>query len=60
LGLLNYCLGGRGKRRADLLQGLLHLACALACLNVLLPQEGHWKSMTNEGWTDLPDGSRSP
>jgi hypothetical protein len=40
LGLLNYCLGGRDKRRADLLQGLLHLACALVCLNVVRPLGG--------------------
>jgi IS5 family transposase len=28
-------LGLRYERRADLLQGLLHLACALICVNVL-------------------------
>ena len=34
--LLGYrCLGVRYERRADLLQGLLHLACALICLNFL-------------------------
>ncbi len=30
-------LGIRYERRADLLQGLLHLACALICLTVLAP-----------------------
>jgi transposase len=30
-------LGIRYERRADLLQGLLHLACALICLNFLAP-----------------------
>jgi transposase len=30
-------LGVRYERRADLLQGLLHLACALICLTVLAP-----------------------
>jgi hypothetical protein len=27
----------RYERRADLLQGLLHLACALICLRFLVP-----------------------
>jgi transposase len=31
----NRRLGVRYERRADLLQGLLHLACALICLNFL-------------------------
>jgi hypothetical protein len=30
-------LGVRYERRADLLQGLLHLACALLCLRFLDP-----------------------
>jgi transposase len=30
-------LGVRYERRADLLQGLLHLACALLCLRFLAP-----------------------
>ncbi len=30
-------LGVRYERRADLLQGLLHLACALVCLRFLSP-----------------------
>ncbi len=30
-------LGIRYERRTDLLQGLLHLACALICLTVLAP-----------------------
>ena len=30
-------LGVRYERRADLLQGLLHLACALICLTFLAP-----------------------
>ncbi len=30
-------LGVRDERRADLLQGLLHLACALICLRFLAP-----------------------
>ena len=30
-------LGVRYERRADLLQGLLHLACSLICLNFLTP-----------------------
>jgi hypothetical protein len=30
-------LGVRYERRADLLQGLLHLACALICLRFLAP-----------------------
>jgi transposase len=30
-------LGVRYERRADLLQGLLHLACALTCLTFLAP-----------------------
>jgi hypothetical protein len=30
-------LGVRSERRADLLQGLLRLACALACLRFLGP-----------------------
>ncbi len=33
-------LGMRYERRADLLQGLLHLACALVCLKFLEPGEG--------------------
>ena len=33
-------LGVRYERRADLLQGLLHLACALRCLGFLAPDEG--------------------
>ncbi len=33
-------LGVRYERRADLLQGLLHLACALMCLGFLDPGEG--------------------
>ncbi len=32
-------LGVRYERRADLLQGLLHLACALTCLRFLAPME---------------------
>ena len=31
-------LGVRYERRADLLQGLLHLACALLCIRFLAPQ----------------------
>jgi transposase len=30
-------LGPRYERRADLLRGLLHLACALLCLGFLAP-----------------------
>jgi transposase len=33
-------LGVRYERRADLLQGLLHLACSLICLNFLAPATG--------------------
>lgn len=33
-------LGVRYERRADLLQGLLHLACSLICLNFLAPAPG--------------------
>ena len=33
-------LGVRYERRADLLQGLLHLACSLICLRFLTPAEG--------------------
>jgi IS5 family transposase len=33
-------LGVRYERRADLLQGLLHLACSLICLNFLAPAAG--------------------
>jgi transposase len=33
-------LGIRYERRADLLQGLLHLACTLICLNFLAPRGG--------------------
>ena len=33
-------LGIRYERRADLLQGLLHLACALTCLRFLAPADG--------------------
>ncbi len=33
-------LGVRYERRADLLQGLLHLACALLCVRFLAPAEG--------------------
>jgi transposase len=33
-------LGVRYERRADLLQGLLHLACALLCVRFLAPQPG--------------------
>ncbi len=33
-------LGVRYERRANLLQGLLHLACALMCLGFLDPGEG--------------------
>ena len=32
-----HSLGVRYERRADLLQGLLHLACALISLRVLAP-----------------------
>ena len=32
-------LGMRYERRADLLQGLLHLACTLSCLHVLIPAD---------------------
>ncbi len=32
-------LGVRYERRADILQGLLHLACALTCLRFLAPVE---------------------
>jgi transposase len=32
-------LGVRYERRADLLQGLLHLACALLCLKFLAPAD---------------------
>ncbi len=32
-------LGVRYERRADLLQGLLHLACALMCLHFLTPAD---------------------
>jgi transposase len=34
-------LGVRYERRADLLQGLLHLACALICIRFLWPRELH-------------------
>ena len=33
-------LGTRDERRADLLQGLLHLACSLICLRFLVPVTG--------------------
>ena len=33
-------LGVRYERRADLLRGLLHLACALICLKFLAPATG--------------------
>ena len=33
-------LGVRYERRADLLQGLLHLACSLICIRFLSPAEG--------------------
>ena len=33
-------LGVRYERRADLLHGLLHLACALVCLRFLAPRSG--------------------
>ena len=33
-------LGVRYERRASLLQGLLHLACALICLRFLAPTDG--------------------
>jgi transposase len=33
-------LGTRYERRADLLQGLLHLACSLVCLRFLAPAAG--------------------
>ena len=33
-------LGVRHERRADLLQGFLHLACALVCLRFLAPPVG--------------------
>jgi transposase len=33
-------LGIRYERRADLLQGLLHLACTLICLRFLGPRGG--------------------
>jgi transposase len=33
-------LGVRYERRADLLQGVLHLACALLCLGFLAPATG--------------------
>ncbi len=33
-------LGVRYERRADLLRGLLHLACALLCLRFLAPETG--------------------
>jgi transposase len=33
-------LGVRYERRADLLRGLLHLACSLICLNFLAPATG--------------------
>jgi len=32
-------LGMRYERQADLLQGLLHLACTLSCLHVLIPAD---------------------
>jgi transposase len=32
-------LGVRYERRADLLQGLLHLACALICVRCLRPPD---------------------
>jgi IS5 family transposase len=32
-------LGMRYERRADLLQGLLHLACTLSCLHFLTPAD---------------------
>jgi hypothetical protein len=35
--LLGCRLGVRYERRADLIQGLLHLACALICLNFFAP-----------------------
>lgn len=34
-------LGVRYERRADLLQGLLHLACVLICIRFLRPRELH-------------------
>jgi transposase len=34
-------LGVRYERRADLLQGLLHLACALLCLRFLAPVDDY-------------------
>jgi hypothetical protein len=34
-------LGVRYERRVDLLQGLLHLACALLCLRFLAPVDSH-------------------
>ncbi len=33
-------LGVRYERRADILQGLLHLACALICVHFLAPAGG--------------------
>jgi transposase len=33
-------LGVRYGRRADLLQGFLHLACALMCLRFFSPSDG--------------------
>src|SRR3712207_3739175 len=38
-------LGVRYERRAELLEGLLHLACALLCLKVLRPGEGAERSV---------------
>jgi hypothetical protein len=38
--LLGCRLGVRYERRADLLRGLLHLACALLCLKFLTPATG--------------------
>ena len=32
-------LGMRYERQVDLLQGLLHLACTLSCLHVLIPAD---------------------
>ncbi len=37
-------LGVRYERRADLLRGLLHLACVLICLRFLAPVDGRGKS----------------
>ena len=50
--LLGFCrLGTRYGRRADLLQRLLDLACALVCLTFLAPDAGPW-------WAGLPAGER--